>query len=113
MQFGASAASPVGGGHAATTYLTIIYGLIQKHLHLPGALRIDSEQLRGSIDFGVDGHGEVTQLSVTKPSGSNDLDAAEVEAVREAAPYPTPPMGLPLGFVYNYPDHDHDHDHPH
>ena len=102
VQFGDAAASPVGGGQAQTTYLTIVYGLIMKHLRMTDEVRAEAEQVVGAISFVVDGHGEILQRSVTQPSGLNALDAAALEAVREAAPYPTPPMGLPVGMKFTY-----------
>ncbi len=73
-----------------------------KHLRLTEALRTGAEQVSGAISFAVDGHGDILQRSVTKPSGLNALDAAALEAVREAAPYPTPPMGMPVGMKFTY-----------
>ncbi|MGA2491358.1 MAG: cell envelope integrity protein TolA [Roseiarcus sp.] len=102
VQFGDAAASPVGGGQAQTTYLTIVYGLIMKHLRMTDQVRAEAEQVVGAISFAVDGHGDILQRSVTKPSGLNALDAAALEAVREAAPYPTPPMGMPVGMKFTY-----------
>ena len=102
VQFGDAAASPVGGGHAQTTYLTIVYGLIMKHLRMTDSVRAAAEQVVGAISFAVDGHGDILRRSVTKPSGVDALDAAALEAVREAAPYPTPPMGLPVGMKFTY-----------
>jgi protein TonB len=102
VQFGDAAASPVGGGQAQTTYLTIVYGLIMKHLRMTDAVRAEAERVVGAITFSVDGHGEILQRSVFRPSGVNALDAAALEAVREAAPYPTPPMGLPVGMKFTY-----------
>jgi protein TonB len=99
VQFGDAAASPVGGGQAQTTYLTIVYGLIMQHLRMTDQLRAEAEQVVGAISFAVDGHGEVIQRSVTKPSGLNALDAAALEAVREAAPYP---KGMPVGMKFTY-----------
>ena len=102
VQFGDAAASPVGGGQAQTTYLTIVYGLIMKHLRMTEEVRAEAGRVIGAISFAVDGHGEILQRSVSKPSGVNALDAAALEAVREAAPYPTPPMGLPVGMKFTY-----------
>jgi protein TonB len=102
VQFGDAAASPVGGGQAQTTYLTIVYGLIMKHLRMTDSVRAEAEQVVGAISFAVDGHGDILQRSVIKPSGVNALDAAALEAVREAAPYPTPPMGMPVGMKFTY-----------
>jgi len=102
IQFGDAAASPVGGGQAQTTYLTIVYGLIMKHLRMTEEVRAEAGRVIGAISFAVDGHGEILQRSVSQPSGLNALDAAALEAVREAAPYPTPPMGLPVGMKFTY-----------
>ena len=102
VQFGDAAVSPIGGGQAQTTYLTIVYGLIMKHLRMTDALRAEAEKVVGAISFVVDGHGQVVERSVTQPSGLNPLDAAALEAVREAAPYPTPPMGMPVGLKFTY-----------
>jgi protein TonB len=102
VQFGDAGASPVGGGHARITYLTIVYGLIMKHLHMTDDVRAKAEQTVGVISFAVDGHGEVLQRSVIKPSGVNALDAAALEAVREAGPFPMPPMGMPIGMKFTY-----------
>ena len=102
VQFGDAAASPVGGGQAQTTYLTIIYGLIMKHLRMTDELRVEAEQVVGAISFVVDGHGDVLRRSVTQPSGLNALDAAALEGVQEAAPYPTPPLGVPVGMKFTY-----------
>jgi protein TonB len=102
VDFGVAAASPVGGGGARTTYLTIVYGLVMKHLRMTDALRAEAEQVIGAVSFIVDGHGEVVQRSVTLPSGVNALDAAALQAVGEAGPYPAPPMGLPIGMKFTY-----------
>jgi TonB family protein len=102
VQFGDAAASPVGGGHAQTTYLTIVYGLIMKHLRMTDSVRAAAEPVVGAITFAIDGHGEILRRSVTQRSGVDELDAAALEAVREAAPYPTPPMGLPVGLKFTY-----------
>ncbi len=44
----------------------------------------------------------LVQRSVTQPSGSNALDAAALEAVREAAPFPPPPMGMLVWMKFTY-----------
>ena len=95
-------ASPVDGGQARTTYLTVVYGLIMKHLRLTEPVRVESRRLEGAIDFVVDAHGDVVERSVTQPSGSNELDAAALEAVREAAPYPMPPMAMPIALKFTF-----------
>ena len=73
-----------------------------KHLRMTDAVRAEGERVVGAISFAVDGHGAILQRSVTQPSGLSALDAAALEAVQEAAPYPTPPMGLPVGMKFTY-----------
>ncbi len=93
--------SPISGA-ARKTYLTVLYGMIMSHLRLTERMRVESERLEGRIDFVVDGHGAIVQRGVAQPSGSLDLDAAALQAVAEAAPYPTPPQGLPLRLTFTY-----------
>ena len=57
VKFGVAAASPIGGGNAQTTYLTIVYGLIMKHLRMTDGVRAAGERVVGAISFVVDGHG--------------------------------------------------------
>ena len=102
VQFGDAAASPVGGGSAITTYTSVLLGLIRKHLRMTDAVQAQYNRVEGTISFVVDGHGELLQRSVTRPSGSNAVDAATLEALREAAPFPPPPMGLPLPLDWVY-----------
>jgi protein TonB len=102
VDFGVAAASPVGGGGAPTTYLTVVYGLVMKHLRMTDAVRAEAKQVIGAVSFIVDGNGEVVRRSVTLPSGVNALDAAALQAVVEAGPYPPPPMGLPLGLKFTF-----------
>ena len=99
-QFLSAGASPVGGGQAATTYMTVVYGLVIKHLRLSGSIQFPHAE--GAIDFLLDGQGGIIERSVAQPSGSNELDAAALEAVREGAPYPAPPLGLPIGLRFTY-----------
>ncbi len=94
-EFRGDAASPVGGGSAMTTYTSVLIGLIRKRLRMTDEMRAESERVVGAISFAVDSHGEILQRRVSQPSGLNALDAAALEALREAAPFPPPPMGLP------------------
>jgi protein TonB len=101
-QFAGDAASPVGGGTANTTYTSVIDGMLKKHLRMTDAVRAEYERVVGEITFGVDPHGNLLQPSVTRPSGSNSVDAAALEAVREAAPFPPSPFGVPIGLTWVY-----------
>jgi protein TonB len=101
-EFRGDAASAVGGGTADTTYPSVVDGMLMKHLRMTDAVRAEYGRVVGEITFQVDAHGNLMQRSVTHPSGSNGVDAAALEAVREAAPFPPPPLGLPgeLKWVY-------------
>ncbi len=94
--------SPVGGGHAKTTYLTILYGLIMPHMHIPPRVRGSQMIARGAIVFYIDEMGNLTHQAVHQPSGAPDLDAAALAAVRRAAPFPAPPRGLPHSMLFSY-----------
>lgn len=94
--------SPVGGGHAKTTYLTILYGLIMPHMRIPPRVRGSQVVARGAIVFYIDEMGNLTHQAVHQPSGAPDLDAAALAAVRRAAPFPAPPRGLPHSMLFSY-----------
>ncbi len=94
--------SPVGGGHAKTTYLTILYGLIMPHMRIPPRVRGSGVIGRGAIVFYIDEMGNLTHQAVQQPSGAPDLDAAALAAVRRAAPFPPPPRGLPHAMLFSY-----------
>jgi TonB family protein len=99
---GAAKASPIDGGKAKTTYLTILYGLVMARMHLPPSVHANSNKLDGVLLFSVDGTGNLTQNQILRSSGSRDLDAAAVAAVNKAAPFPTPPQGEPIGLRFTY-----------
>ncbi|MBM3563225.1 MAG: TonB family protein [Alphaproteobacteria bacterium] len=94
--------SPVGGGHAKTTYLSILYGLIMPHMHIPPRVRGSGAVGRGAVVFYIDEMGNLTHQAVQQPSGAPDLDAAALAAVRRAAPFPAPPRGLPHAMLFSY-----------
>ena len=94
--------SPVGGGQAKTTYLTILYGLIMPHMHIPPRVRASQLAGKGVVAFYIDEMGNLTHQAVYKSSGAPDLDAAALMAVRRAAPFPPPPRGLPHSMLFTY-----------
>jgi len=94
--------SPVGGGQAKTTYLTILYGLIMPHMQIPARVRGLPMTSRGVVAFYIDEMGNLTHQAVYKSSGAPDLDAAALAAVRRAAPFPPPPRGLPHSMLFTY-----------
>jgi protein TonB len=94
--------SPVGGGQAKTTYLTILYGLIMPHMKIPPRVRELQMSSKGVVAFYIDEMGNLTHQAVYKSSGVPELDAAALAAVRRAAPFPAPPRGLPHSMLFTY-----------
>lgn len=94
--------SPIGGGQAKTTYLTILYGLIMPHMKIPPRIRDIQMSSKGVVAFYIDEMGNLTHQAVYKSSGLPDLDAAALTAVRQAAPFPPPPRGLPRAMLFSY-----------
>lgn len=94
--------SPVGGGQAKTTYLTILYGLIMPHMRIPPRVREIQMSSKGVVAFYIDEMGNLTHQAVYRTSGLPDLDAAALAAVRAAAPFPAPPRGLPRAMLFSY-----------
>ncbi len=91
--------TPVSGGKAKSTYLTILYGLIMSHVHMPPDHGGPHE---GEIVFTVDGTGRLMQKQVARPSGLHALDSAALAAISEASPFPTPPQGMPMRLRFTY-----------
>jgi TonB family protein len=94
--------SPVAGGQAKTTYLTILYGLIMPHMRIPPRVREMQMSSKGVVAFYIDEMGNLTHQAIYKSSGLPDLDAAALAAVRVAAPFPPPPRGLPHSMLFTY-----------
>ena len=74
-----------------------------KHLRMTEDVRAEAGRVVGAISFVVDAHGEI---SAAQRDASERLRRRSTqrrcEAVREAAPYPPPPMGLPVGMKFVY-----------
>jgi protein TonB len=94
--------SPVGGGTAKTTYLSILFGLIMRQFHFPPGIQEAHLQAEGIIAFYVDERGNLTHQAVYRGSGRPDLDAAALNAVRRAAPFPPPPPGDPRAIWFHF-----------
>ena len=100
---GAAIKSPVTGGAAKSTYLSMLYGLIVPRLHVPAVAHAYGRRLTGAIGLQVDGRGRLMQRFVVEGSGSVELDQAAMEAVAAAARlFPPPPRGAPMGMKFTY-----------
>jgi protein TonB len=101
--FGSSAKSaPISGGTEKASYESLLMGLINRHLHVPPAALARHLIHVGQIGLFVDELGHLTHQALYRASGDPALDAAYLEAVRRAAPFPAPPRGLPHGFILQY-----------
>lgn len=97
----ASRYTPVAGGHAASTYLSIVYGMVTSHMRLP-KVPPGSAHGMGEIDFDVDYGGALFRARLVKTSGAPEIDAAALAAIRAAAPFPMPPTGSGLSLRFRY-----------
>jgi periplasmic protein TonB len=94
--------SPVGGGTAKTTYLSILFGMIMHQMHMPPDLQNGHFAAEGIVAFYLDENGNLTHEAVYRASGRPDLDMAAMNAVRRAAPFPPPPRGDPHAIWFHY-----------
>jgi protein TonB len=94
--------SPIGGGTAKTSYLSILFGLIMRQFHYPPGLEESHQQMEGIVAFYVDENGNLTHQAIYRASGRADLDAAALNAVRRAAPFPAPPPGDPHAIWFHF-----------
>ncbi|MDE2363765.1 MAG: TonB family protein [Hyphomicrobiales bacterium] len=98
-EFGAaSRKTPVAGGSAKSTYLTILFGMVMPNMRVPPGVH----HVQGKIGFGVDSWGSLTHIGVQKSSGSPELDYAAIAAIRAAAPFPAPPNHRSIGLTFSY-----------
>jgi protein TonB len=86
-------------GAADPTYLASVFGQIMVHMRSPPAGRADAS---GDVGFVVDGRGRLSYSALRRSSGVPELDAAAMRAVREAAPYPPPPIGAAVQLTYHF-----------
>ncbi len=100
---GAAIRSPVTGGAAKSTYLSMLYGLIVPRLHVPAVAHAYGRRLTGAIALTVDGRGRLMQRYIVESSGSMELDEAAMQAVAAASRlFPPPPRGAPMGMKFTF-----------
>ncbi len=88
---GAAIKTPVTGGQARGTYLSIVYGMIMPRVHRPHDARSQVGRGHGSVVFSVDGQGRLVDRWIADESGSRELDQAVFNAIGAASPFPPPP----------------------
>ncbi len=99
---GAAKPSPVAGGSADTSYLTILYGIIMPHYRPPPQLRSRGRSNKGIITFYIDPRGNLIHQAMRQSSGLSELDAIALAAIKRAGPFPPPPTTLPVGVRWEY-----------
>ncbi|MBI4040274.1 MAG: TonB family protein [Deltaproteobacteria bacterium] len=64
-----------------------------QHAFSQGA-EISSKDLITQLHITLNKNGELSKISITKPSGIDDIDGAALFAFEQAAPFPNPPTGM-------------------
>lgn len=93
--------TPVATGKAASTYLSIVYGMVMSRIRYPEGAA-GHGRTTGDIVFGVDGAGRLVGQRIVRSSGSPELDLAAMAAIRAAAPFPPPPTGAGISLNLRY-----------
>jgi periplasmic protein TonB len=94
-----SAASRSGSGSAAVAnYPGKVQSKIRRSVRVPSEYRRMNAAMSVRIRLSINGSGGVSSLSVARSSGIPELDAAVVDGVRRAAPFPPLPAewGKPI-----------------
>jgi protein TonB len=79
-----------------------IMSSIQKNLHYPSQARRTGAQGTAEISFTIHEDGRVSDITISRSSGSELLDTAAVEAIHAASPFRPPPaearLAIPVAF---------------
>lgn len=88
-------------GAAASTYLSVLYGMVLSRVRAPDGAAGRAKTM-GTITFYVDLAGRLLRARVVTSSGSPELDSAAMAGIRAAAPFPPPPTGTGLSLNLRY-----------
>ena len=89
-------------GTAPANYNSTLYGMIVPLIRFPPGAQNLPRRGPAAVGFIVDARGRLAAISIVKASGVTSIDMAVVAAIRQAAPYPPPPNGQPLGLEMHY-----------
>jgi TonB family protein len=99
---GAAKQTPIAGGNAKSTYLSVLYAMIVQHLRKPPGGRGNASARGGTIEFIVDALGNLSYRRIGRSSGLPNLDEAALDAVGKASPFPPPPQGHRVGITFTF-----------
>lgn len=77
-------------------YLGVLREHARRHIAYPEAARAAGIEGELLVTFSLDRRGNVLDARLDKRSGHPELDDAVLQAVRDVAPWPGPPLGLPF-----------------
>lgn len=82
-----------GGSAAASNYP----GQVMRRISRVAKPRVNN---RGTavVAFSISGNGGLSQVSISRSSGSSKLDRAALQVIQKAAPFPAPPRGAQRNF---------------
>jgi len=75
-------------------YFEIVRLRIESHKKYPNAARSRQIEGRTTVRFVIKPDGHISSLKITKSARHRALDQAALRAVKEASPFPRPPMNL-------------------
>lgn len=81
------------------SYLEMVRFRIEKYKRYPDVARLKNIEGRVTIRFVITPEGGVQGVMVAQRSGNKALDQAALKAVKDAAPFPKPPLHLFKGAV--------------
>ena len=93
--------NPVDMGDHVTSndYFEMVRLRIESHKKYPGAARSRQIEGRTTVRFVIKPDGHISSLKIAKSARHRALDQAALRAVKEASPFPRPPMNLFKGLI--------------
>jgi TonB family protein len=73
-------------------YQAQVVGLLHQNYNFPAGINVDQINNPPEIAFGIGPDGAITNVRLTKPSGNSFVDDACVDAAKQTAKLPPPPM---------------------
>lgn len=84
-------------------YRAQVQAHLARHKRYPESARDRGVEGRTTVSFTLARSGAVVAVSLARSSGSGELDAATLDAVRRASPFPPIPPGGPATMPFTVP----------